>query len=140
MDDIQFAALPPVPASVDIAGQTLDITPLRVGELPAFARAVRPVAQKLSAEPDWLLLLSAHGDAVIDAVAIACRQPRDWVAALAIDDAIHLAEAIFEANSDFFIRRVVPEVTRVSARIGTLMPGATPSSDSSGTATATPTF
>ena len=139
MDDIQFAALPPVPASVDIAGQTLDITPLRVGELPAFARAVRPVAQKLSAEPDWLLLLSVHGDAVIDAVAIACRQPRDWVAGLAIDDAIHLAEAIFEANTDFFIRRVVPEITRVSQTLGTLIPGQTPLPGSSDPATATPT-
>lgn len=138
MTDANFAALPPVPTSVEVGGQTIDITPLKVGELPAFARAVRPVAQKLSAEPDWLLLLSVHGDAVLDAVSIACRRPREWVAGLDIDDAIRLAEAIFEANADFFIRRVVPQVTSVSSRINQLIPGATPSSDSSPTVTATP--
>lgn len=137
-DDI-FAALPPVPTSLVIGGETLDITPLRVGELPAFARAVRPIASKLSPEPDWLRLLSEDGESVILALAIACRRPPEWVAALALDEAIHLAEAVFGANADFFIRRVVPEITRVSARIGTLIPGQMPSSASFEPGTVTPT-
>ncbi|MDO8892325.1 MAG: hypothetical protein Q7V00_10805 [Sulfurimicrobium sp.] len=139
MDTQTFAALPPVPETVTIGGETLDITPLKVGELPAFARAVRPVASKLTPDPDWLRLLSEDGDSVILALAIACRRPPKWVAALALDEAIHLAEAVFEANADFFIRRVVPEITRVSQRIGVMIPGAMPSTDSSGQGTATPT-
>ena len=35
-----LAALPPVPGSVDNVGETLEISPLRVGELPAFAKAI----------------------------------------------------------------------------------------------------
>jgi hypothetical protein len=134
-----FAALPPVPETVIVGGETLDITPLRVGELPIFARTVRPFAGKLGPDPDWLRLLSEDGESVILALAIACRRPPEWVSNLALDDAIRLAEAVFGANVDFFIRRVVPEITRVSQRIGTVIPGATPSADSSDPATVTPT-
>ena len=142
-DNAPFAALPPFPATVVIAGENLDITPLKVGELPTFARAVRSIAIKLSPDPDWLSLLSEDGECVILALAIACRRPHEWVAGLALDDAIHLAEMVFEANADFFIRRVVPEVMRVAgginARIGTLIPGPTSSSDSFTAGTVTPT-
>lgn len=138
-----FAALPPVPTSIFIGGEPIEITPLKVGELPAFARAVRPVAAKLAPDPDWLRLLSEDGESVILALAIACRRPPDWVAALAVDEAIRLGEAVFQANADFFIRRVVPEITQMSARvsqqIGTVIPGAMPSTGSFDPAIATPT-
>jgi hypothetical protein len=139
MDTQTFAALPPVPETVTIGGETLDITPIKVGEVPIFARAVRPVASKLTPDPDWLRLLSEDGDSVILALAIACRRPPEWVATLSLDEAIHLAEAVFEANADFFIRRVVPEITRVIQRIGTLTLTPTRSSDSSEPGTVTPT-
>lgn len=142
MTENLFAALPPVPESLVIGGETLDITPLRVGELPIFARTVRPIAGKLGPDPDWLRLLSEDGESVILALAIACRRPPEWVSGLALDDAIRLAEAVFGANADFFIRRVVPEITQMSTRLsqtlGTLIPGQTPSSGSSNPATATP--
>ena len=143
MENATFAALPPVPNTLHIAGESLDITPLKIGELPAFARAVQPLAAKLGPEPDWLQLVAEEGAAVIQALAIACRKPADWVSALALDEAIALSEAVFEANADFFIRRVVPEVLRVTTgmtvRIGTLTPGPTSSSDSSMPDIATPT-
>ena len=136
MTENALAALPPVPEPLVIAGETLEISPLKVGELPAFARAVRPIASKITSDPDWLRLLSEDGESVILALAIACRRPPDWVAALALDEAIRLAEVIFGANADFFIRRVVPEITRVSQHMGQLgasvIPGATPSPGSSG--------
>ena len=101
MTENLFAALPPVPESLVIGGETLDITPLKVGELPIFARTVRPIAGKLGPDPDWLRLLSEDGESVILALAIACRRPPEWVSCLALDDAIRLAEAVFGANADF---------------------------------------
>lgn len=139
MSDDTFAALPPVPQTLIIGGDTLEITPLKVGELPIFARTVRPLAGKLGPDPDWMRLLSEDGDAVILALAIACRRPPEWVSGLALDDAIRLAEAVFGANADFFIRRVVPEITRVSQTISTLIPGQMPSPGLSDPATVTPT-
>lgn len=127
-----FAALPPVPVTIVIGGERLDLTPLRVGDVPAFARVVQPVAASLSASPDWLALLAEHGEAVIDAVAIASRRPSEWVTNLEIDDAVRLAEAVFEVNADFFIQRVLPSLTeaatRVSQTLGARIPGAMQSS------------
>ena len=127
-----FAALPPVPVTLVIGGERLDLTPLKVGDVPAFARAVQPVAASLSASPDWLALLAEHGEAVIDAVAIASRRPSEWVTKLALDDAVRLAEAVFEVNADFFIQRVLPSLTeaatRVSQTLGARIPGAMQSS------------
>lgn len=132
MGNDTFAALPPVPLSIEIAGERIDLTPLKVGELPAFARAVQPIAVGLSASPDWLALLAEHGDAVIAAIAIASRRPVDWVARLDLDEAVRLADAVFGVNADFFIRRLLPSVTQAAARIGQALesptPGATPSS------------
>ena len=124
-----FAALPPVPVTLVIGGERLELTPLKVGDVPVFARAVQPVAASLSASPDWLALLAEHGEAVIDAVAIASRRPPEWVTNLALDDAVRLAEAVFEVNADFFIQRVLPSLTeaatRVSQTLGARIPGAT---------------
>lgn len=118
MGNDMFAVLPPVPVFVEIAGERIDLSPLKVGEVPAFARAVQPIAASLSASPDWLALLAEHGDAVIEAVAIAARRPRDWVMNLDLDEAVRLAEAVFAVNADFFIRRLLPSVTQAAARIG----------------------
>ncbi len=118
MDNDTFAALPPVPVSVEIAGERIDLTPLKVGEVPAFARAVQPIAASLSVSPDWLALLAEHGEAAIAAIAIATRRPVEWWAGLDLDEAVRLAEAVFAVNADFFIRRLLPSVTQAAARIG----------------------
>ena len=132
MGNDMFAALPPVPLSIEIAGERIDLTPLKVGEVPAFARAVQPIAVGLSASPDWLALLAEHGEAVIATIAIATRRPVVWVAGLDLDEAVRLAEAVFGVNADFFIRRLLPSVTQAAARIGQTLesptPGVTPSS------------
>jgi len=133
MGNATFAVLPPVPVFVEIAGERIDLTPVKVGEVPAFARAVQPIAASLSASPDWLALLADHGEAVIEAIAIASRRPVDWVAGLDLDEAVQLAESVFEVNADFFIRRLLPRVTQAAARIGQTVerqtPGAMPSND-----------
>lgn len=118
MGNDTFAALPPVPVSVEIAGERIDLTPLKVGEVPAFARAVQPIAASLSVSPDWLALLAEHGEAAIAAIAIATRRPVEWVAGLDLDEAVRLAEAVFAVNADFFIRRLLPSVTQAAVRIG----------------------
>ena len=65
-------------------------------------------------------------------MAIATRRPVDWVAGLGLDEAVRLAEAVFEVNADFFIQRVLPSLTeaatRVSQTLGARIPGATHSS------------
>lgn len=116
---------------LEMAGQRLTIRALVVGELPAMLKAVRPFAEQLTGEPDWLALLCDHGDALLAALALASRQPRDWVDALALDDAITLAAAVFEVNADFFVRRVAPKVGNLAQSLNGqqkgLSAGSTPS-------------
>ena len=132
MGNDTFAVMPPVPVFVEIAGERIDLSPLKVGEVPAFARAVQPLAASLSASPDWLVLLAEHGEAAITAIAVAARRPVDWVAGLNLDEAVRLAEAVFGVNADFFIQRLLPSVTQAAARIGQALEspttGAMPSS------------
>lgn len=45
MDD--FATFPPQPQSLEIAGDTLALTPIRVGEVPALLAAIKPIAPHL---------------------------------------------------------------------------------------------
>lgn len=129
MTDNSFTALPPVAKVIVIGDETLDIAPIRVGDIPALSRAIQPLASHLSASPDWLALIAEHGDAIIDALAIATHRSREWIAALELDDAIKLASIVFEVNADFFIQRLLPSVTEAAARLEARMPGRTPSSD-----------
>lgn len=129
MDDL---ALPPVPVALVVADEALELTPLKVGELPAFTRAIRPFAERLGTEPDWLALLAEHGEAVLAALAIASRQPRAWIDGLDLDEAIRLAEALLEVNADFFVRRVSPQIARAAASLEARIrqtAGAAPSRD-----------
>jgi len=136
MDD--FDAFPPVPVTLDVGSDTLELTPIRVGEVPALLQAVRPFVGQLSAEPDWFALLAEHGEDLLRAIAIASRRPPEWVAALALDDAVRLATAVFEVNADFFVQRLAPVVQQAAVRVSGRLGGATPSTASSGPGTASP--
>lgn len=125
-----FASFPPQPQVVVIAGETLELTPIRVGEVPKLLAAVQPIASHLTqAAPDWLALITQHGDAIVDVLAIAARRSREWVEALSIDDAVNLASVLFEVNADFFVQRVAPAIQSAAARIKEIVQsgGMTPS-------------
>lgn len=129
MDDL---ALPPVPVALVVADEALELTPLKVGELPAFTRAIRPFAERLGTEPDWLALLAEYGESVLAAIAVASRRPRPWIDDLELDEAIRLAEALLEVNADFFVRRVSPQIARAAASLEARIrqtAGAAPSRD-----------
>lgn len=127
MNTSDLDVMVPQPQVVEIAGQCLDVTPLVIGELPAILKAVRPFAAHLAGEPDWLALITEHGDALLTALALGSRRPRDWVDALPIDDALILAAAVFEANADFFVRRVAPRIGALAQSLSTRLAGPTPS-------------
>lgn len=116
-----------VPPQVElaVAGETLVLRPLKVGQLPAFVRAIAPALQQLSAaELDWLALFGTHGEALLAAVAIAAGKPPVWVDELSADDAILLAAKVIEVNAHFFASRVAPRLDGLLA--GLTLPTATP--------------
>lgn len=111
----------PQPTLVQVAGETVAISPLKVGQLPAFLRVIAPVMSQLSApQIDWLALFGERGDDLLSAIAIAVKKPRAWVDDLAADEALLLAARVMEVNADFFTRVVMPKLDGLfSSTLGT---------------------
>ena len=91
-----FKTFPPEPVVVTLSGTALELTPIRLGELPRLLAVVRPLAEEITSDPDWMALLGRHGDAVLDLLAITTRRERAWINDLSLEDAVRLAAAVFE--------------------------------------------
>lgn len=119
----------PQASSLVIHGETLAIIPLKVGQMPAFLRAITPVMHHLNrSEIDWIALFGERGDDLLSAIAIAVGKPRSWVDDLAADEAIVLAAKVIEVNADFFTRTVMPKLDGLftqAKNINPSMPGST---------------
>ena len=116
-----FQTFPPAPVVVQLSCGALELTPVRLGELPRLLAVVRPFADAISAEPDWLDLLARHGNGVLELLALTTRRERAWIDDLSLDDAVQLAAAVFEVNADFFVHRVVPGITRSADQLAPLI-------------------
>lgn len=124
-----------VPQAVEfsLAGDVVAIKPLKIGQMPAFLRAITPVMQQLGSNGiDWLALFGEHGDDLLTAVSIAIGKPRAWVDALDADEAILVAAKVIEVNADFFTRTVMPRLNEqmggLFEQASTATAGLTPSS------------
>jgi hypothetical protein len=128
-DNRDLDVLDPPDHTVTVAGQSITIRPLTIGQLPRFVRAIQPAAPMLSggADPDWLVLVAEHGEALIEASAVATGiEPKD-IEALPPDEFVLLCGAIFEVNVFFFVQRLGPAIERASDRMVAAMakmPGA----------------
>jgi len=101
----------PQDTMVQVAGETIAISPLKVGQLPAFLRVISPVMAHLSQpQINWLALFGERGDDLLNAIGIAVKKPREWVDDLAADDALLLVAKVMEVNADFFTRTVIPKL------------------------------
>ncbi len=121
----------PTALTVSVAGETLAIKPLKVGQMPAFLRAISPVMQQITAtDIDWLALFGERGEDLLSAISIAVGKPRSWVDDLAADEAILLAAKVIEVNADFFTRQVIPklDVLFATTKLPQVAAGSTPSS------------
>lgn len=127
MNDLE--QLIPQAVEITLAGEAVAIKPLKIGQMPAFLRAITPVMQQISGDGiDWLALFGEHGDDLLTAVAIAVGKPRAWVDDLSADEAILLAAKVLEVNADFFTRAVMPKLDGLFAHASTETDGSTPSS------------
>lgn len=112
-----FKTFPPAPVVVTVSGIAMELTPIRLGELPRLLAVVRPLADDITGDPDWIALLGRHGDSVLDLLALTTRRERAWVNDLSLEDAVLLAAAVFEVNADFFVAHVVPAIQGAAQRL-----------------------
>lgn len=140
-DDLDV--LDPAPRRVRFRGEQLELRPVKIGDLPAFSRLVRPVIAEFSGNrhPQWdesddlmiVELTELHGEAIIEAAAIATGRPVDWIAEVEnAAELVDLVREIVEVNRDFFIRAMLAERAQAPARgLAAGEDGQTPSSTSS---------
>jgi len=118
--------------TVTVAGEQVSVQPLKVGQVPAFARASRGILQdldKLSGAEGIMELLADHGDDLISAVCVATGMPVNVVQSLAMDEFVQLATAVVQVNADFFTRRLAPTVQfAISTMTGVLSGSTAPKS------------
>lgn len=116
----------PQPVEIEVAGKRLSVLPIKVGRLPAFIRAVAPFIEVFGqrrAEINFVALLTDHGEAVLDACAIGAGVERAWIDELDPAQLVRVAQAVVEANMDFFTRKLAPAIVQAAARVGTLNGG-----------------
>lgn len=111
---LDIDVIDPQPIEARFRGRVVQIRPLRVGQLPAFARAVAPIAGAVTQSLDsmgpaeFLHLLAEHGERVIDAVAIGSGVPKGELEDSDPAELLGLALPVIKANADFFARRLLP--------------------------------
>lgn len=138
----------PPATAVTINGVTKEITPMKIGQIPAFVRAAGSILDDLNeatteqenGELDVKLtpeMIGRHGENIIEAVSIAARVEPDEVQDMDVDKFIELAEVCIKVNAGFFAERVIPAFQK--AITGIVGVGATPSKNSSSAATASKT-
>lgn len=114
----ELEQLTATPQALQIAGENLLISPLKVGQLPTFLRALQPLLTHFGGtEIDWLGLLAERGDDLLCALAVACKKPIEWVQDLSADEALLLAAKVVEVNADFFTRTVLPQLHGLMQRL-----------------------
>lgn len=139
--------------ALNLGGQVVILNRIRIGQLADVLAAVQPIASLLmhkvreSRGPDQELsassidvpgLLTRHSDAVIDLITTIQGRgqhfdlTREWVADLELDEMIILTTRVLETNLDFFIQRVLPELSRALGAINAavqlkVLGGSTPS-------------
>ena len=132
MSDLE--KLVPQAFEITLAGETVSVKPLKVGQMPAFLRAITPVMQQIGGDGiDWLALFGERGDDLLAAVSIAVGKPRAWVDDLAADEAIVLTAKVIEVNADFFTRTVMPRLDGLIASTSAVAAAATAGSTPSNT-------
>lgn len=112
--------------AVNVAGEQINVQPLKVGQVPAFARASKGILQdldKLNGAEGIMELLADHGDDLIAAVSVATGMPVNLVQALAMDEFVSLATAVVQVNADFFTRRLAPTVQSAVATMTAVVSG-----------------
>jgi hypothetical protein len=127
----EFSAIAPIGATVNFCGQEIEITPLKVGQLPKFARAIRGIdLGKLTAvetgEMGVLMdLVADHGEQIIEATSIATGLSVGAIEKADVDELIVLALTVIRINADFFARRLTPAMRTAAGQAATLGDGQT---------------
>lgn len=96
---------------VQVGEETIDVRPLKVRQIAKIAKAAREIATSNIDLKDLASVVTEYPDEIITIVAAAIDRDETWVGELTADHLIVLMREIVAVNTDFFTRRVVPELS-----------------------------
>lgn len=114
----EFSAIEPVPMGVVVIGEDasqriVHVKPLKVGQIPAFARAIRPLSSEIEAMigggmtvASVLALLETHTERVVEALHVATGAPVESLNDSTLEQMGELLVAVLAANKDFLRGRL----------------------------------
>jgi hypothetical protein len=122
--EAEIEVLDPPRRTLYLAGEEIAVAPLTIGQVGPVQRVLSPLLAELRAasgdralEFELQAFVLEHTDEAVAVAAIAIDRPREWVARLFIDDFVELASAVFEINLNFFNRRLVASLERLTTRL-----------------------
>ena len=134
--DETLAAMIPEENEITIGAESFRITPFKLGQYPRVLKHIYRLMMYVGADGklDFTAAFMNEGEAVIAVMAEAVKKPVTWFDELDSDKGFELLAMVVYANMDFFVRRVLPTLEQMTARITASMPTAeTPESPEAGT-------
>ena len=136
MNSEGFDFVTPPETHLQIDGREVVVTPLTIGDLPRMIALAEPLLDEMMLMDQAVLgrmsdgavdpadvatlvgLCARQGDKVIQAVALACRVPQDFIGGLLPDRFVALATASIQVNRDFFVQ-AMPALRSAATRLMT---------------------
>lgn len=106
------------PVAVEVAGETVAITPFKFGQLPAVARHLQRIASLMNAGTvDVPTLIAEGGEDVLALAALAAGKPREWMDTITMDEGIALVAAVVQANREVLEKKLPAALARLTNAI-----------------------
>lgn len=121
----ELAVMFPEGKALSIHDANLTIKPFKFGELSKVIKLTDGLlgavvgAMKYKQDIVYVIktIIGDNGDQVAELLALSSKQSVEWVNDLEVDEAIELFTAVIEVNADFFIRKVLPQMTNHMASL-----------------------
>lgn len=110
----EYSVIKPIASEVQFGERRVSIAPLKVGQIPPFARALKGIESKFFSavlEGDYSCLpalLADHGEGLISAAAVGSGLPVEELNNADADQFLALVVAVVKVNADFFVQRLIP--------------------------------
>ncbi len=69
--------------------------------------------QKQLKPEDYITLIIQHTDEIVDLVSISTSSDKEKICSLLPDDLLNIIATIVEENTDFFMKSLLPEITKI---------------------------
>lgn len=107
------------PIEVTVNGETLSIRAFPFGKLPTVTAKLAPVFSAMQGLSEgssiaYADILEIGADGLMDVLAIAAGKPAGYMDTVYdYDEGKALAMAVFEANKDLFLKKILPDLTKL---------------------------